>query len=78
MPDDGAAQIDRERRVVQIVDTRMRVIIGTIDFFRLAVLVRAPAVGNGHGCQDHALLVPQRNVLADLQPVSEIGCHVPK
>ena len=64
---DRAAQIDAASLVVQVVDGRMRVIVGAKDHFGLAGLVWRPAVGDGHGGEDHAFLVAQGDVFAHFQ-----------
>jgi hypothetical protein len=43
---DRPAEIDLARRVVQVVDRRMRVVVGAEDLLGLARLVRRPLVGD--------------------------------
>ena len=47
-------EIDRTCGIVQVADGRMGYIVRAEDLFRFARLVRHPAVGDGHGCQDYA------------------------
>ena len=61
-----AAQIDFAGGVVQVVDRRVGAVIGAEHHLGLFRLVRGPAVGHRHRCQDHAFLVAQRDILADL------------
>jgi hypothetical protein len=42
-------------------------VVGAKDLFGLARLVGVQLVGDGHGGEDHAFLVAQRDVLADLE-----------
>ncbi len=46
------------------------------DLLGLARLVRRPAIGDGHRRQDHAFLVAQGDILADLDTFSEFLGHV--
>ncbi len=61
---DRPAQIHRPGGVVQIVDRRMRRIIGAENLVRLKRFVRAPFVSDRHGAQDHTFLIAQGDVLA--------------
>ncbi len=73
---DRAAEIDLARGVVQVVHGRVRDVVGAEDLLGLARLVRRPAVGDGHGGEDHALLVAQGDVLPDLEALGELLGHV--
>ena len=64
---DRATQIDVASGIVQVVHRRVRLIVGSEDLCRLVRLVRGPAVGHGHGGQDHALLIAQRDILLRFQ-----------
>ena len=70
------AQIDGTGLIMQVIDRRMRGIVGAKDMFRLARLVGHPFVGDGHGGEDHPLLIAQRNVLTDLDLGGEICAHI--
>ena len=62
-----AAKIDVARLVVQVVYRRMRIVIGAENLFGLACFVRGPAVRDGHGRKDHALLVTQGDILTQFE-----------
>jgi len=66
---DRPAQINLARLVVQVVHRRMRAVICAKHLLGLFGFVRLPTVGDRHGAQDHALLVAQRNVLAQLDVI---------
>jgi hypothetical protein len=73
---DRPAEIDRARVVVQVVDRRMRDVVGAEDLLRLARLVRRPLVGDREDGEDHALGVAERDVLAGFDRVGEGLGHV--
>ncbi len=68
---DRPAEVNLARLVVQVVDRRMRGIVCTEDLLGLARLVRHPLVGDRHRGEDHAFLVAQGDVLADLDSLGE-------
>ena len=71
-----AAQIDLAGLVVQIVHGGVRVIVGPENFFGFMGLVRLPTVSDCHGAKDHALLVAQCDVLAQLDGGREVFGHI--
>ena len=73
---DRTTQIDLARLVVQVVHRRVGVVIRAKDLFRLARLVRHPAVSHGHRAKDHTFLIAQGNILTDLEVFCECFGHV--
>ena len=61
---------------MQVVYRRMCEIIGTKYLLGFTRLVGRPAIGDGHGGEDHALLVAQSDVLTDFQRFGELFVHV--
>jgi hypothetical protein len=66
-----AAEVDRPRLVVEVVDRRMGEVVGAVDVPGLAVLVRTPFVGDRQDGEDHAFRVAERDVLPGLDLVGE-------
>ena len=71
-----AAQVDFARLVMQVIDGRVGVIIGAKHHLRLARFVRLPLIGHRHRAQDHTFLVAQRDILAQLNAISELFAHI--
>ncbi len=71
-----ATQIDLTRSVVQVVHRRMGQIVSTKHLFGFAGFVRHPVVGHGHGGEDHAFLIAQRDVLPFFKAGGEGFRHV--
>ena len=74
--DNGAAEVDLAGVVVQVVDSGVGVVVCAKDLLGLFCLVRLPAVGDGHGGEDHAFLVAQCDVLAQFQRCCEVFADV--
>ena len=72
----GSAEVDLAGGVMQVVDRRMRGIVGAKDLFRLVRFVRGPAIGDGHRAEDHALLIAQGDVLTQIEALGEFFRHI--
>ena len=72
MPVNRTAEVDRPGDIVQVVHRRVGDVVGTIDLFGLARLVRHIFVAQRQDGEDHTFGVAQRDVLARLDLGGEL------
>ena len=75
-PHNRSAEVHRTCRVMQIIDCRMGKIICSKDQLCFFCFVWHPAICDGHGCEDHAFLVAQCNILTYVEFFCKGFAHI--
>ena len=71
-----AAKVNFARSIVQVVHRGVGVVIGAENLFGFARFVRNPAVRDGHGRENHALLIAQGDILVEFEGFCEVFGHI--